>query len=109
MTPASHYHMERAGNPGSNPGGRTIYVWRTRGIQVVPDCSLCLKYSVSSESRTLASLWSRVSGVAGILWVSVSASPVRYLLGSLPACWIRPISVLVRICDGGRMHRCPFE
>ena len=23
MTPASHWSMERAGNPGSNPGGRT--------------------------------------------------------------------------------------
>jgi len=23
MTPASHYGKERAGNPGSNPGGRT--------------------------------------------------------------------------------------
>src|SRR6267378_2527881 len=24
MTPASHYCTERAGNPGSNPGGRTM-------------------------------------------------------------------------------------
>ena len=42
MTPASHSNQETAGNPGSNPGGRTIIARQIQGRFFV--CTIVVKH-----------------------------------------------------------------